>query len=166
MHSSALPSLCILFLLLRQHHLRSLGIRAQRLGTPASPFSQARVQKAWAWAGRGSVGRRGQGCSWELLGRAPGGTGWGGPAGRGWRSCYLRKAVVLSLRSGCFISRESEPLPAEGPRGPTAGSMSMEGLWAWALTLVCLPGKWVASLSCPLTLAPACGARVRSGQRA
>ena len=33
-HSRALPSLCILFLLLHQLHLRSLGIRSQRLGTP------------------------------------------------------------------------------------------------------------------------------------
>ena len=33
-HSRALPSSCILFLLLHQLHLRSLGIRSQRLGTP------------------------------------------------------------------------------------------------------------------------------------
>ena len=93
--SSTLHSLCTL-LLAHRHHLRSLGIRAQRLGTPAGPLSQARVQKARAGAGRGGAGRRGQGCSWELLGWAPGGTGWGGPAGGGWRRCYLRKAVVLS----------------------------------------------------------------------
>lgn len=58
--------------------------------------------------------------------------------------------MVLSLRLGCFISQEPVPLLAEGPRGPAAGSMSMEGLWPWVLILVCLPGKWVASLSSPV----------------
>lgn len=89
------------------------------------------------------------------------GVDWGGAAGGGWGSCYLRvgdgSKSVITLPLPAWIAAPA----CFRVTGPTEDSTSMGGLWPWVLGLLSLPGKW---LTHPPVLTPACRGAGR-GQR-